>query len=126
VTRIEPAAFTKVSPLGVEEQRVNVVGRFDEPPLGVGDRFEVDVRVVTWQRDRALSLPVTSLVPVDTSWGVYVVSGGRVRLRPVRIGRRGSTAAEVLDGVVAGDSIVAYPDERLRVGARVRALARRP
>jgi HlyD family secretion protein len=122
VTKIEPAAFTKISPLGVEEQRVNVVGRFDGLPVGLGDHFGVDVSIVLWKSESALSLPVTALVPVDTAWGVYVVTGGRAQLRLVRTGRRGSTAAEVIGGVVAGDSIVAFPDERIRAGARVRAV----
>jgi HlyD family secretion protein len=125
VARIEPAAFTKVSPLGVEEQRVNVVGRFEEAPVGLGDRFEVEVQIVLWQSDSALSLPVTALVPIDTTWAVYVVVGGRVTLRRVQIGRRGSIAVEVLSGVSAGDSTVAYPDERLQAGGRVHVVRRR-
>lgn len=125
VTRIEPAAFTKVSPLGVEEQRVNVVGRFDAAPVGLGDRFEVEVRIVLWQHDSVLTLPLTALVPVDTTWGVYLVAGARATLRPVQIGRRSSSAAEVVSGVAAGDTIVAYPDERLETGGRVRAVRRR-
>ncbi|MFN8582466.1 MAG: HlyD family efflux transporter periplasmic adaptor subunit [Gemmatimonadaceae bacterium] len=120
VVRVEPAAYTKLSPLGVEEQRVNVRARFLEAVSGVGDGYEVHASIVTWQTDSALSVPVTGLVPHDTGWAVYVVSRGRARLNPVAVGRRGGMAAEVLTGVAAGDTVVSYPDERLSVGTRLR------
>jgi HlyD family secretion protein len=120
VDRVEPAAFTKVSPLGVEEQRVNVIGRFLLPVNGLGDGFEVDASIVLWESSSTLTVPLTALVPVDSTWSAFVLAGGRARLRPMSIGHRGSHDAEVLSGLREGDSVIVYPDERLQDGARVR------
>lgn len=120
VERIEPAAFTKLSPLGVEEQRVNVVARFTEPVTGLGDRFRVTASIEVWKADSVLWVPSTALVPVDEGWGVFVVTSGRARLRAITTGQRSSTAIEVTGGLEAGERIVRHPDERLVDGVRVR------
>jgi HlyD family secretion protein len=119
VKSVEPAAFTKVSPLGVEEQRVNVVGEFLDAPLGLGDRFEVDVSVVLWESDTALKVPGGALFPVDSGWGVFTVTHGRARLRRVSTGHRGARESEVLSGVGVGDTVIVHPDNRIRNGVRV-------
>jgi HlyD family secretion protein len=119
VKRVEPAAFTKLSPLGVEEQRVNVVGEFLDPPVGLGDRFEVDVSIVLWESPRVLKLPAGALVPVDSGWGVFTVTAGRARSRGVSIGHRGARETEVRSGLQAGDTVIVHPDNRLRDGVRV-------
>ena len=119
VKRVEPAAFTKVSPLGVEEQRVNVVGEFLDPPLGLGDRFEVDVSIVLWESASALKVPGGALFPVDSGWGVFTVTDGRARLRQVSLGHRGARETEVLSGLRAGDTVIVHPDDRMRDGVRV-------
>lgn len=118
VSRLEPAAFTKVSPLGVEEQRVNVIGELLEP-VTAGDRFEVEASIEVWESPDVTRLPTSALVPVGSGWGTFVVSAGRASLRQVEIGRRGTLAAEVRAGVAAGDSVVIHPDDRLRDGSRV-------
>jgi HlyD family secretion protein len=125
VTRIEPAAFTKVSPLGVEEQRVNALAAFDSPPPGVGDQFEAEVSIVVWERADALKVPVGALVRVPDGWRVFVGSGNRARLRAVEVGQRGTQEAEVLEGLEAGERVVLHPDERLRDGSRIRTVVRR-
>ena len=119
VSRVEPAAFTKVSALGIEEQRVNVVARFPEPPRGLGDGYEVQASVVLWEGHDVLGVPAASLVPDGDGWGVYVVSRGRARLRPVTVGHRGTHEVEVLGGIAEGDTLVLHPDPRLADGARV-------
>lgn len=119
VKRVEPAAFTKVSPLGVEEQRVNVVGEFLDPPVGLGDRFGVDVSIVLWESERALKVPGGALLPVDSTWGVFTVTDGRARLRRITLGHRGSRETEVLSGLRAGDTVIVHPDNRMRDGVRV-------
>jgi HlyD family secretion protein len=121
IERIEPAAFTRLSPLGVEEQRVNVIGRFAAPPPGLGDAYEVTVSIVLWRGDSVLSVPSTALVPVDSGWGVFTSNGGRARLTPVQVGWRAARDVQVLRGVQVGDSIVLHPDDRLRDGARISA-----
>lgn len=119
VDRVEPAAFTKVSPLGIEEQRVHVIAT-PSRPLVAGDRFEVEASIVVWERENVVRVPLAALVPYGEEWGVWVAKGGRVQLRAVSVGRRGNDVIEVTRGVALGDSIVVHPDERLVEGARVR------
>jgi len=123
VNRVEPAAFTKLSPLGVEEQRVNVVGKFLDPPLGLGDRFEVDVSIGIWESPRVLKVPAGALFPVDSGWGVFIVTGGRAQTRSITIGHRGTRETEVRSGLEAGDTVIVHPDNRLRDGVRVKHIS---
>ena len=120
VDRVEPSAFTKVSPLGVEEQRVNVIGTALPETLGLGDHFEVDVSIVLWGADSVLKAPSTALLPADSGWAVYVVDGGRAKLRPVVVSRRGVREVQIESGLEAGDRVIIHPDERLKDGVRVR------
>jgi HlyD family secretion protein len=119
VTRVEPGAFTKTSALGIEEQRVIVVARFPEPPTGLGDGYEVQASVVLWEGSDVLTVPAAALVAAGEAWGVFVVRGGRARLRPVEIGHRGTQRLEVLRGVAAGDTVIVHPDTRVVDGVRV-------
>ena len=124
VMRIEPAAFTKVSPLGVEEQRVNVIAQFVEPPSGFGDGFEVQTAIVLWEGN-VVKLPASALVPLDSGWAAFVVDGGRSTLQAIGVGHRGSREVEVTAGLDVGTVVVLHPDERLRDGSRVKLSARR-
>jgi len=119
VARIEPAAFTKVSPLGVEEQRVNIVAAFNDPPAGVGDQFRVSTSIVLWSSEAVLTVPSTSLTPTDEGWGVFVVERGRARLRNVTLGHQGAQSVEVVNGLERGDEVIRHPDERIRDGVRI-------
>ncbi|MCC6929619.1 MAG: HlyD family efflux transporter periplasmic adaptor subunit [Gemmatimonadaceae bacterium] len=120
VSRIEPAAFTKRSALGVDEQRVNVIGQFEQPVSGLGDAFEVDVSIILWQGDRVLRIPSSALVPLDSGWAVLALVDGRARRHEVRIGRRGGREVEVTGGLAAGALVIVRPDERIVDGSRVR------
>jgi HlyD family secretion protein len=120
VDRVEPSAFTKISPLGVEEQRVNVIGIGVPETLGLGDHFEVDVSIVLWEADSVLNVPSTALIPVDSTWAVYVVAAGRAKLRPVAVARRGAREVQITSGLAAGERVIVHPDERLKDGIRVR------
>jgi HlyD family secretion protein len=119
VTRVEPAAFTKVSPLGVEEQRVNVIAIPATALAELGDGFRVIASVVLWAGESVLSIPTTCLVPFDEGWGVYVVEGGRARLRTVTLGHQGTRDVEVTQGLAPGNVVIRHPDERIRNGTRV-------
>jgi HlyD family secretion protein len=122
VRRIEPAGFTKVSALGVEEQRVNVVIDFDpttEAARTLGDNFRVEVRVVVWESPAVLQVPPGALFRQGDGWGAYVIDGDVARLRQVTIGERNATAAEVRSGLAAGDAAILYPPDTLVDGARV-------
>lgn len=120
VMRVEPAAFTKRSALGVDEQRVNVIAAFDQPVGGLGDAFEVDVSIVLWEGGRVLRVPSSALVPLDSGWAVLSVADGRARRLPVQVGRRGGREVEVTAGLSAGASVIVRPDERVVDGSRVR------
>ncbi|MEN8181144.1 MAG: efflux RND transporter periplasmic adaptor subunit [Myxococcota bacterium] len=118
---IEPSAFTKVSPLGVEEQRVNVRVAFDAGAAVLGDRFRVDASLVAWEQDDVLRVPVSALFRADGGWAVFAVDDGRAILRPIDVGRRGRRSAQVLDGLSEGDRVILFPSEDIEDGTRVEA-----
>ena len=132
VREIEPAGFTKVSPLGVEEQRVRVIGEADPPGgqgeggiAGLGDRFRIRARIVLWRGEAVLQAPSGAVFRSGEDgrgWAVYRLDGDRARLVPVEIGHRGADAVEILSGLEEGAPLVLYPGERIRDGSRVRPL----
>jgi HlyD family secretion protein len=123
VRRVEPSGFTKISALGVEEQRVNVVVDFVDPPevwQSLGDGFRVEVRVVIWQAPDALRVPSSALFRVGEAWHAYVVNAtDLVESRPVEIGRQTGLEAEVRSGLAEGDRVVLYPSDRVSEGVWV-------
>jgi HlyD family secretion protein len=126
VTRIEPAAFTKVSALGVEEQRVNVLIAITSPRADwaqLGDGFRVTVRVVTRSEAKVLRVPVSAVFPLPQGTGaaVFVVDGGRARLRAVTVGARNGVDAWIRQGLAAGESVIVYPPAAVVDGVRVQA-----
>jgi len=126
VRLVEPAAFTKISALGVEEQRVNVVLDFAEPLDRVetlGDGYRVEARIVTHRVEGALKVPVGALFREGERWAVFAVDGGRAVTRPIRTSRRNGVEALVEDGLKEGETVVVYPSDALRDGARVEAKA---
>jgi len=123
VRLVEPAAFTKVSALGVEEQRVNVIADFVTPPeqrLNLGDSFRVEASIVVWETGDALKVPAGALFRKGGQWAAFIVSGNRARLQPVKVGRASATETQVLEGLKNGDTVVLYPGDRVRDGARVK------
>ena len=123
VQRVEPAGFLKISALGVEEQRVNVIVDFvdsREKRTALGDGFRVEVRVVIWESADALTVPTASLFRRQGEWSVFVIDGDVLRLRTVKVGQRNEQAAQILEGVSEGERVVAYPGESLSDGARIR------
>lgn len=128
VRRIEPAAFTKVSALGIEEQRVNVLVDIQTPPsvwMALGDGFRVSVRVITISTEDAVTVPVGALFPLsDGGMAVYVLDGRRARLQRVDIVASNGTAGWVRNGVSAGAQVLVYPPPGVSDGTRV--AVRRP
>lgn len=118
VATIEPAAFTKLSALGIEEQRVNVIARLRGAPQQLGDQFRVDASIVLWSGE-VLNLPNTALFHGANGWSVFAIRNGRARLQAVTIGHRGSDQTEVRGGIRAGDAVIAYPSDQIRDGVRV-------
>jgi HlyD family secretion protein len=115
VRRVEPAGFMKVSALGVEEQRVNVRIDFDDPPAAaqLGDGYRVEVRVVLWQEDDVLRVPVGSLFRQGEGWAVFVVEDGHMYERAVELGQRNAQFGQILSGVDAGATVVMHPPDTL-------------
>lgn len=123
VRRVEPAAFTKVSALGIEEQRVKVLLDLDAPPQPwqvMGDGYRVTVRIITQSVDDAVLAPVGALFPFgDGGMAVYRIDGGRARLQPVDVAGRNGSEAWVRSGVQPGQSVVIYPPPTVSDGQRV-------
>lgn len=123
VRRVEPQGFTKVSALGVEEQRALVLLQFTGPPgararLGAG--YRVWGRVILRHAPRALKAPLGALVRKDGGWAVFRIEAGRARLRPIRVGALTDHDAEVLSGLAAGDDLIVFPSDKVRDGVRIR------
>lgn len=122
VRTVEPRGFTKVSPLGVEEQRVNVIVDIDVPPdsrPALGDGFRVEAAITIDSAHDAVLVPLAALFRHADTEAVYVVEGRRTRLVPVAIGRRGDREAEVLAGLSAGERVIAYPGDAVGVATLV-------
>ena len=124
VRRVEPSGFTKISALGVEEQRVNVVIDLFEPPevrQGLGDGFRVETRVVVWQGEDVVKVPTGSLFRHGDGWAVFSVADGEASLRAVELGERNSEEAQILEGVEPGDQVIVHPSDSIADGTAVRA-----
>jgi HlyD family secretion protein len=137
VRSIEPAAFTKVSALGVEEQRVRVLIDLASPQAewqALGDGYRVSVRIVTLAEDKATQVPVSAVFPqpaggtgigggpaTATQFAVFVTDGGRARQVPVVLAARNGSAAWVRSGVAPGQQVIVYPPAAVRDGVRVSA-----
>lgn len=119
VRLVEPAAFTEVSALGVEEQRVNVIVDLVDLPAGLGAGFRVEAAVVVWEGVDVLTVPTSSLFQRDGAWHLFALEGGRARLRRLELGQRSADAAQVLDGVEVGEEVILFPSSDVRDGVRV-------
>ena len=117
--RINPSAETEVSALGIEEQRVEAIFDLVDPPEarpGLGDGYAVVMRIVTWQSDDALQLPLGALFRQNGDWAVYVDRDGTARLQSVEIGRQNSATAQVLSGLAEGDRVILHPGSDVAEG----------
>jgi HlyD family secretion protein len=124
VRRIEPAGFMKISALGVEEQRVNVVLDFVESSpaarASLGDSYRVEVRVVIWESPSVVKVPTSALFRQGERWAVYVLDAGRARRTVVELGHQTGQYAEVISGLAEGTRVILHPGDTLVAGARVR------
>jgi multidrug efflux pump subunit AcrA (membrane-fusion protein) len=114
VRTIEPQAFTKISSLGVEEQRVNVIADFLDSPESLGDAYRVGTRIIIWESDNVLRVPISALFRRGEKWNVFVIGNNRALLREIEIGHRTFDFAEVLSGLVEGETIIIHPPNQLR------------
>jgi HlyD family secretion protein len=126
VRRVEPGAFTKVSALGLEEQRVRVVlDPTAAPPVGFGNDFHVSVSIVTWNGPDVLAVPSSALFRSGADWAVFVMRDGRARLARVTPGPSDGERTVIESGLSEGESVIVQPSDLLRDGTRVKALRKR-
>lgn len=122
VRRIEPGAFTKISALGLEEQRVRVVlDAAEPPPPGMGNDFHVSVSIVVWNGENVLAIPSTALFRSGDQWAVFAIRDGRARLTLTTPGPSDSARTVVADGLSEGQRVVVQPSDLVRDGTRVKA-----
>jgi HlyD family secretion protein len=119
VRRVEPSAFTKLSALGVEEQRVHVVGDLVDAVASLGDGYRVEARIVVWQETDILKVPSSALFRHGRDWNVFVVENSRAVRRLIQIEHRNAVEAEILKGLREGEVVVVHPSEQLDDGVRV-------
>lgn len=122
VTRIDPAGFTKISALGIEEQRVHVTIDFVDPPAvwsRLGHDFRLIVHVTIWRSDNALTVPVSALFRSGDRWAVFALGNSRARTSPIEIGHRNNRVAEIVSGLAAGDHVIMHPSDQIRDGVSV-------
>lgn len=124
VRSVEPSAFTKLSALGVEEQRVNVIIDLDEPRevwSTLGDGYRVEARISVWEDDDVLRVPASAVFRHDEDWATFVVENGDAVVRKVELGETNGLETEVVSGVEEGETVIGYPSDSVRDGVSVRA-----
>jgi HlyD family secretion protein len=120
VQRVEPYGYTKISALGVEEKRSNVILDFVDPPGPLGDGYRVIARIIVWRSAHVLQAPLSAIFRCDSrEWCAYVIDHGRAQMRHIRIGHRNDEAAQILDGLKVGERVITHPPNELSDGARV-------
>lgn len=120
VRRVEPYAFTKVSALGIEEKRTNVVADFVDAPQALGDGYRVNAHIVVWAADDVVTAPASALFRCGETWCTFAVENGRAKKRAVKVGHSNAQQAEVLEGLKPGETVIRHPANQIEEGARVK------
>jgi HlyD family secretion protein len=123
VRRVEPAAYTKLSARGVEEQRVDVVIDLDDAPdrwSSLGEGYRIEASILIWSGAGVMTVPASAPFRHGGGWAVYAIERGRAHLAPIEIGHRTDAMVEVRRGLRVGDQVIGYPGEQIREGTRVR------
>ena len=123
VRTVEPVGFTKISALGVEEQRVRVISDFTSPReqwQRLGDGYRVEARFVLWHNDAVLQVPASSLFRYNEGWAVFVLNNGRAHRREVKVGQRNGLTAQIIEGVKEGEQVINHPSDEVEDGRRVK------
>jgi HlyD family secretion protein len=121
VRHVEPSAFTRLSALGVEEQRVNVILDLQDCPPQLGDGYRIEASIQVWHGEDVLTVPSSALFRVQDGWRVFVHEAGRARLRTVTPGERSGVSTQIVDGLEEGERVVLFPSDQLNDGAAVEA-----
>jgi len=123
VRTVEPAGFTKISALGVEEQRVLVIADITSPATlweRLGDGYRLEAGFIVWEGDGVLQVPASALFRYGEGWATFVPEGGRARRRTVEIGRRNGLVAQILSGLAEGETVITHPSDQIKEGTRIR------
>ena len=121
VRLIEPSAFTKISALGIEEQRVNVVADLLTPSTVLGDGYRIEARILVWQADNVLQVPVSALFRRGKSWNLFVVENGQAHSRDVEVGQRTAFVAEIKSGLKEEAEVIVHPSNQISEGTQVQS-----
>lgn len=122
VKRIDPSATTKISALGIEEQRVQAVLTLDDEPdlrAGLGDGFRVIVRISLWKGDGLVAIPIGALFRQGAEWAAYAIKDGKAELKTLQLGARNGEFAEVTSGLSEGEKVILHPSDQVADGVRV-------
>ncbi len=119
VRLVEPWGFTKVSALGVEEKRVNVIADFVDPSTSLGDGFRIEARIIIWKGEGILKIPASALFRVGSGWAVFVNQEGRAKRREVGLGRQGTFEVEIQKGLKEGEEVIIHPSNQIKDGLRI-------
>ena len=123
VRRVEPAAYTKISSLGVEEQRVNIIADFNEPLerlIPLGDGYRVEAKIIVEALQQVVVVPNSSLFRYQRQWHVFAIDGDRAYRRPITLGKQNETHSEIVEGLAPGTEVVLYPSDQIGDGSWVR------
>jgi HlyD family secretion protein len=123
VRTVEPAGFTKISALGVEEQRVLVIADITSPPAlweRLGDGYRLEASFLLWEGDDILQVPASALFRYENGWAAFVVEGGRAKRRTVTVGRRNGLVTQILSGMAEGETVISHPSDKIEDGTRIR------
>jgi HlyD family secretion protein len=121
---VEPAGFTKISSLGVEEQRVLIIADITSPPeiwRSLGDAYRLEAHFVIWEGKDVLQVPVSALFRQGDDWAVFTARKGRAAKRLVKIGQKNALAAEIISGLTENEQVIAHPDDAVKDGTRIKA-----
>lgn len=119
VRLVEPVAFTKISALGIEEQRVNVIADPIGLPWPLGDGYRIQAKVILWQKDAVLKLPGSSIFRVGQEWRIFVAENGRAKERTVVIGQRNRDEVQIINGLREGERVIRFPSRQVSDGVRI-------
>ena len=119
VRYVEPSAFTKISALGVEEQRVNVIAEFVEPSVPLGDGYRVEARIVVWEGKDELIVPLSALFRCTQAWCTFVVEENKAKKQEVKVAQRSDFEAVIQQGLQAGEVVILHPTEQIEEGSWV-------
>jgi len=123
VRRVEPVGFTKISALGVEEQRVLIISDITSPPeewQTLGDGYRVESRFILWEDQDVLQIPASALFRSDGQWTLFVMQDNKARRRTVKVGQRNGLSAQILDGLAKGEAVITHPDDTIEDGVGVK------